>query len=155
MVTHPYISAKNKDIDTKLSGYDPWSLPSTSMTSRMTLSSNSPVRNPQRPPRKRPPILDTLLIKISTRNFQGIFLRVDQGHPWCQEWPCPPSLWSGTLNVLQVPQFLIPPSWHTSCKDINTKISGYLPWGLPRKSMNYKVIGLKAQVTGRSYINLL
>ena len=50
MVTHPYSSAKNKDIDTKLSGYDPWGLPSTSIRSRMTLSSKSPVRNPQRPP---------------------------------------------------------------------------------------------------------
>ena len=29
-VTYPYNSAKNKDIDTKLSGYDPWGLSSTS-----------------------------------------------------------------------------------------------------------------------------
>ena len=50
MVTHPHISAKNKDNDTKLSGYDPWGVPSTSMTSGMTLSSKSPVRNPKRPP---------------------------------------------------------------------------------------------------------
>ena len=34
---HPYISAKNKDNDTKLSGYDPWGKPSTSKSSRMTL----------------------------------------------------------------------------------------------------------------------
>ena len=31
----------------KLSGYDPWGLPSTSMMSRMILSSKSPLRNPQ------------------------------------------------------------------------------------------------------------
>ena len=47
---YPYISAKNKDNDTKLSGYDPWGLSRSSMSSRMTLSSKSPVRNPQRPP---------------------------------------------------------------------------------------------------------
>ena len=47
--THQYIS-KNKDIDTKLSGYDPWDLPSTIMMSRIILLSKSPVRNPQCPP---------------------------------------------------------------------------------------------------------
>ena len=41
--------------------------------------------------------------------------------------PCP---WSGSLNVLQVP-----PSWHTSNKDINTKFPGYLPFGKMRFSM--------------------
>ena len=30
ITTNPYISAKNKDNDTKLSGYDPLGLPSTS-----------------------------------------------------------------------------------------------------------------------------
>ena len=151
-VTYAYISAENKDNDTKLSGYVPWGLPSTSIMSWMTLSSKSPVRNPQRPPSTPlldPPLPDTLLIKISTRNFQGIFLRVKKHHPWHHGWPFPPSLWSGTLNVLQVPPFLTPHSWHTSNKDINTKLSGYLPWGLPRSSMNYKVIGPKAQVMGR------
>ena len=44
-----HISAKNKDIDTKLLRYDPWGLASTSIPSWMTLSSMSLVRNPQRP----------------------------------------------------------------------------------------------------------
>ena len=48
-VTYAYNSDKNKD-DTKFSWYDPWGVPSTSIMSRMTLSSKSPVRNPQRPP---------------------------------------------------------------------------------------------------------
>ena len=30
-------------------------------------------------PHEGPPLLDTLIIKISTRNFQGIFLGVKQG----------------------------------------------------------------------------
>ena len=47
---NPYISSKNKDNDTKLSGCDPWGLPRSSMLSRMTLSSKSPIRNPQRTP---------------------------------------------------------------------------------------------------------
>ena len=67
-VTFAYNSAKNKDNDTKLSGYDPLGLPSTSIMSRITLSSKSSVRNsqcPQRAPMKDPPILDTLLMKIS------------------------------------------------------------------------------------------
>ena len=37
--THPYISAKYKDNDTKLSGYDHGGLSRTFMMSRMTLSS--------------------------------------------------------------------------------------------------------------------
>ena len=56
MVTHPYISAKNQDNDTKFSGYDPWGLPSTSIRTRMIMSSKSLVRNPQGPPST--PILD-------------------------------------------------------------------------------------------------
>ena len=79
MKTNPYISAKNKDNDTKPSGYDPWGLPRSSRLSKMTLSSKSHVRNPQRPPSTPlldPLIPDTLLIKISTQNFQGIFLGV-------------------------------------------------------------------------------
>ena len=54
--TNIYISTKNKDNDTKPSGYDPWGLPRSSMSSRMTLSSMSPVRNPQCPPST--PLLD-------------------------------------------------------------------------------------------------
>ena len=36
-MTYAYISAKNKDNDMKLSEYDPWGLPSTSITSLTTL----------------------------------------------------------------------------------------------------------------------
>ena len=45
-------------------------------------------------------------LKIMTRNLQNMILGVPQGHPWCQGWPCPPCLRSGTLNVIQVPPFL-------------------------------------------------
>ena len=54
--TNIYISAKNKDNDTKPSGYDPWGPPNPFMVSRMILSSMSPVRNPQLPPST--PLLD-------------------------------------------------------------------------------------------------
>ena len=77
--TNLYISAKNKDNDTKPSGYDPWGPPRSSMVSRMTLSSKSPVRNPQCPPSTPlldPRLPDTLPIKIWARNFQGIFLGI-------------------------------------------------------------------------------
>ena len=97
----------------------------------MTLSSIALIRNPYCTPGT--PFLtslpDTVLIEISTQNFQGIFLGVNKHHSWCQEWPCSPCLRSETLNVLQVPPFLTPPSWHTSNWDINMKFSGYLPCG--------------------------
>ena len=59
-------------------------------------------------------ILDTLLIKISTQNFRGIFLGVNQGHPWHKGWPWPffypPRT---TNNVLQVTTSRQEGSWHT------------------------------------------
>ena len=57
----PHISAKKKDNDMKLSGYDCWGLTRSSMTSWLTLSSMSPVRNPQCPPST--PLLDPLFLK--------------------------------------------------------------------------------------------
>ena len=54
--TNIYISAKNDDNDTKPSGYDPWGPPRSYMVSRTTLSSMSPVWNPQCPPST--PLLD-------------------------------------------------------------------------------------------------
>ena len=48
-----------------------------------------------------------------TRNFRDVFLEVLQGDPLCQG-PCPPSLLSGTLNILQVPPSKTGGSWHTS-----------------------------------------
>ena len=77
----------------------------------------------------KPGLYSALLIEISTQNFQVIFLGVKEHHSWRQEWPCHQCLQSGTLNVLQVPPFLTPPSWHTSNWDIHTKFSGYLPGG--------------------------
>ena len=107
----------------KPSGYVPWGPSRSSMVSRMTLSSKSCVRkflNVLQVPPFLTPFFDTLLIKISTPNFQDIFLGEKHHHSWRQKWPYPPFFWSGTLNV--------PPSWHTSNWDINTKFSGYLSW---------------------------
>ena len=75
-----------------------------------------------------PPILDTLLIQISTQNFQGIFVRVKQDHPWHQGWPCPPNLWSGTLNVLQVPPFMTPILDTQNYQGIFLGFKGDHPW---------------------------
>ena len=111
------------------------------MTSWMTLSSMSPIRNPQRPlstPLLDPPILDTLIIEISTPNFQGIFLGIKKHHSWPQEWQRPPWVWSGALNVLQVPSFW-PPPWHTYLCDFNSKFSGYLPWGKKTPFMTWGI----------------
>ena len=56
----------------------------------------------------RTPILDTILMKISTQNFQVIFFLVKQGHPWLPGSLCPPSLLSGTLKIHQVPPWRTP-----------------------------------------------
>ena len=48
--SNAYISADNEDNTSKLPGYDPWDLQTTSIMSRMTLSSKSPIRQPQCPP---------------------------------------------------------------------------------------------------------
>ena len=106
-------------MDLKLSGCDPWGLPGSFMSSGMTLSTMSLVRNPQRPPSTT--LLDPLPIEIWTRNFQGIFLGVKKHHLWCQEWPSPPCLWSGTPNVLQVIPFLTPPLPNTLPIKISTR----------------------------------
>ena len=42
LATQFYISVKNQDKDTKLSGYDPWGLPSTSITPKPCLLYTSP-----------------------------------------------------------------------------------------------------------------
>ena len=41
-----------------------------------------------------------LKMKILTWNFQDMILGVYQVHLWHQGWPCPPSLLSGTINVV-------------------------------------------------------
>ena len=92
------------------------------------VSGKEPSTSSKYPPSWSPPP-DTLPIEISTWDFQSMFLRVIEHHSWHQEWPCQPCLRAGTLNVCQVPPFLTPPSWHTSNWDINTKFSGYIPWG--------------------------
>ena len=94
----------------------------------INVSSQEPSMSSKYPP-SWPPIPDTLPIEISTPNFQGMLLMVKEHHSWHQKWPSDPCLRSGTFNVSKVPPFLTPPSWHTSNWDINTKFSGYLPWG--------------------------
>ena len=96
------------------------------------------------------PLPDTLLMKISTQNAQGIFLGVKKHHPWHQVWPCPPSLWSRTLSKFQYPPSC-PTSWSTSNKDNHMKVSEYLPKGLLSLSMSYKVIGSKDQIIGQRH----
>ena len=100
------------------------------------------------PPSWPPPSWHTSNWEINSK-FLYIFLGVKKHHSWHQESPSHPFCWSGTLNVLQVPPFLTPPSWHTSNWDINTKLSGYLPWRLSKSSIDCMVIEPKAQVMGR------
>ena len=80
-----YNFTEHEDNNMKLSRYDPWGQIRSSMTSRMTLSSKCPVKNPQ----------------------------------------CPPSTPKKD-----------PHSWHTSNKDINTKLLESLPGGKMVPSMS-------------------
>ena len=92
-----------------------------------------------------PSLPNTLLIEISTQNFQGIFHGVRKHHSWCHGWPCPPCLRSGMFNILQLPSFLTPL--------LDTlQISGYLPWGLQISSRNFIVIGPKSHVIEQRHI---
>ena len=50
-----------------------------------------------------------LKVNILTWNFHIIFLMINQHNPWHYGWPCPPSLQSGTLNILQIALFLTLP----------------------------------------------
>ena len=40
----------------------------------------------------------------SWSNLQDCFIIINQDDISCQRWPLPSSLWSGTLNIIQVPQ---------------------------------------------------
>ena len=69
--------------------------------SKMIQSSKSPVCKPQSPP--SPKFIPNLNHVGSSSNFLDIFLIIYRHDSWFQRWPHPPSLQSGTLNVLQVP----------------------------------------------------
>ena len=163
----------NKDMITKCSRYLPWVKWYHQWHNGWNCppSLQSGAWNGLQVHQKRTPILDKLLVKIWTQNFQDNFLKVNEisnnitddpvfpvsspepsissqypnkgvpilvNHwhprwpspasnplePWI--WPCPPSLQSGTLNVLQVPPLRTTHSYHTSFKDMNIQISGYL-----------------------------
>ena len=83
----------------KLIGYLNNHLPTWSMMSKMTPSSKSPVRNPQRLPSSK--WSQSANYDRSSSNFQDIFLIIHQHDPWCQRWPHPSILQSGTINILQ------------------------------------------------------
>ena len=54
------------------------------------------------PPQSQTNFLQPEIKLKSTRNFQSIFLRVKEHHPWHQEWPCPPCLWSRTPTFVVI-----------------------------------------------------
>ena len=119
------------DINTKFSGYLPWGKKHHSWLHGWLCPPcvRSGTLNILQVTTFLTPLLDTLLIEIMTLHFLGMFLRVKEHHSWRQVLPCHPCLRSGTLNILQVPPWRTPHSWHTSNSDIDRKFSGYLPWG--------------------------
>ena len=89
-----------------------------------------------------PPLPDTLLLKISTWNFHSIFLRVKKTSSMTSRMTLSSISLIRNPQHPQVPSFLTPHSWHTSNKDINTKLSGYLPWDKMKSSLSnfYQII---------------
>ena len=47
-------------------------------------------------------VLDTLLIMLDCQNLAHISRNTWNDDPWCQWWPNPPRLQSGTINIFQV-----------------------------------------------------
>ena len=58
-------------------------------------------------------VLDTLLFMLESWHLAHKSRITYHDDPWCQEWPHPPSIQSGTFNVLQV-WIEDMGSWHTS-----------------------------------------
>jgi len=59
-------------------------------------------------------VLDTLLFMLESWNLAHKSSITYHDDPWCQELPHPPSIQSGTLNILQVWTSRTGGSWHTS-----------------------------------------
>ena len=64
----------------------------------------SPIRNPQCPPSPQHILYQPNLVR-SWSNFQDRPDTIYQLDLWCQMWPHSPCLQSGTLKVLQAPNF--------------------------------------------------
>ena len=98
------------------------------MKSKMTPSSKSPVRNLQCPPSMtwRWGVPDTLLFMLESRNLAHKSWITYCDYPWCQEWPHPPSIQSGTINVLQV--------WLWGWGVLDTLLFMLESWNLAHKS---------------------
>ena len=85
-----------------MSDQSKFQLPTWYMMSKMTPSLKSPVRSPQRPPSPQLKLSQPNPVQ-SWSNFQDRPLSNYQSDLWCQRWPHPSSLQSGTFNILQVP----------------------------------------------------
>ena len=120
----------------KPSRYDPWGPPRSSMVSRMTLSSKSPVRNPINV-LQVPHFLTHFQWQNFWRHLNWEELKFSRYLPWgkknmihdVRNEPVPNVSGQEPPMSSKYP-LLDPPFWHTSNWDINTKFSGYLPWGM-------------------------
>ena len=135
-----YISAKNEDNATKLSGYDPWGLQSTSRTSWMIhvihVSAQEPSMSTKYPPSCHSSCWDIFM------KFSG-YLPWGQRTSFMTSWMTLSS--TSPLRSPQCPLFSKfppswpPPSWYTSDWAINTKFSGYVNWG---KKTSFRMSGI-------------
>ena len=115
--SHVGSSSNIQDISHIINQHDPW-------WKIWPQSSKYPVRNPQCPP--SPKFRPDLNHVESLSNFQDIFLIIYWHDIWYKRWPHPPSLQSGTINILQVP----PSSSSAKSCRILIKNSQYLPYQL-------------------------
>ena len=77
-------------------------------------------------------VLDTLFIMLESWNLAHNSRITYHDDPWCQGWPHPPSIQSGTINVLQVWTSRMGGSWHASdhAKELKfgTQIKNHISW---------------------------
>ena len=77
-------------------------------------------------------VLDTLLIMLESWNLAHKSRITYHDDPWCQGWPHPPSIQSGTINILQVWTLRMGGSWHTSYHarelKFGTQVKNHVSW---------------------------
>ena len=77
-------------------------------------------------------VLDTLLFMLESWNLAHNSRITYHDDPWCQEWPHPPSLKSGTINILQVWSLRMGGSWYTSNHvrelKLGTQVKNHISW---------------------------
>ena len=84
-------------------------------------------------------VLEPLLFMLESWKLLHISQITYLHDPWCQEWPHPPSIQSGTINDLKMRTSRTGGSWHTSIhareQKFCTQVKNHLSWQCMMSSM--------------------